>query len=140
MFGEGVRRLDQAIEGPIPAASRAAEFCKGLTLREMGKESEARAIFERIYSEEPGFEANAAALHDPKYRLIVTTRDDIDSRTDKWDPSPPAAPGSQNAESLTERGNEYLRDAQMSWTVRSAWPTSSCRWPSFARPQLGQGA
>lgn len=53
MFGEGLRRLDQAIEGPIPAASRAAEFCKGLTLREMGKEPEARAIFERIYSENP---------------------------------------------------------------------------------------
>ena len=68
LFGEGIRRLDQAIDGPIPAARRAAEFCKGLTLREMGNEQEARVIFERIYSEEPGFEANAAALRDPKYR------------------------------------------------------------------------
>lgn len=113
LFGEAVRRLDQAIEGPIPAASRAAEFCKGLTLREMGKESEARTIFERIYSEEPGFEANAAALHDPKYRLIVSTRDDIDSRTDKWDPSTARSARDVSAESLTERGNEYLRAAQI---------------------------
>lgn len=112
LFGEAIRRLDQAIEGPIPAASRAAEFCKGLTLREMGKESEARTIFERIYSEEPGFEANAAALHDPKYRLIVSTRDDIDSRTDKWDPSTARSARDVSAESLTERGNEYLRTAQ----------------------------
>ncbi|MFV8320478.1 type VII secretion AAA-ATPase EccA [Mycobacterium sp. 23] len=113
LFGEAIRRLDQAVEGPIPAASRAAEFCKGLTLREMGKESEARTIFERIYSEEPGFEANAAALHDPKYRLIVSTRDDIDSRTDKWDPSTARSARDVSAESLTERGNEYLRAAQI---------------------------
>lgn len=113
LFGEGIRRLDQAIEGPIPAASRAAEFCKGLTLREMGKESEARVIFERIYSEEPGFEANAAALHDPKFRLIVSTREDIDSRTDKWDPSTARSAQETSAETMTERGNEYLRAAQL---------------------------
>lgn len=113
LFGEGIRRLDQAAEGPIPAASRAAEFCKGLTLREMGKEPEARVIFERIYSEEPGFEANAAALHDPKYRLIVSTKDDIDSRTNKWDPSTARSAKEVSAESATERGNEYLRAAQI---------------------------
>lgn len=112
MFGEGLRRLDQAIEGPIPAASRAAEFCKGLTLREMGKEPEARAIFERIYSEEPGFEANYAALNDPKYRLIVTSKELIDSRSDKWDPASARSAADFDAESLTERGNEYLRAAQ----------------------------
>lgn len=113
LFGEAIRRLDQAIKGPIPAASRAAEFCKGLTLREMGKEAEARIVFERIYSEEPGFEANASALHDPKYRLIVSTRDDIDSRTDKWDPSTARSAREVSAESLSERGNEYLRAAQL---------------------------
>ena len=78
LFGEGLRRLDQAIEGPIPAARRAAEFCKGLTLREMGNEDDARKIFERIYSEDPDFEANYAALRDPKFRLVVTTKEAID--------------------------------------------------------------
>lgn len=112
LFGEGLRRLDQAIEGPIPAARRAAEFCKGLTLREMGNEPEARMIFERIYSEEPGFEANYAALNDPKYRLIVTTKETIDSRTDKWDPTTARTAADVDAESLTERGNQYLRAAQ----------------------------
>src|SRR5262249_50030301 len=112
LFTEGIRRLDQAIEGPIPAARRAAEFCKGLTLREMGDETEARAIFERIYSEEPGFEANAAALHDPKYRLIITTKEMIDSRTDKWDPSTARSAEEFGGETLVDRGNEYLRKAQ----------------------------
>ena len=112
LFGEGIRRLDQAIEGPIPAARRAAEFCKGLSLREMGSEQEARVIFERIYSEEPGFEANAAALNDPKYRLIITSKEIIDSRTDRWDPT--SAPSAEDllGDDLTERGNEYLRAAQ----------------------------
>jgi type VII secretion ATPase EccA len=112
LFTEGVRRLDQAIAGPIPAARRAAEFCKGLTLREMGDETEARAIFERIYSEEPGFEANAAALRDPKYRLIITTKEMIDSRTDKWDPSTAHGAEESDGETLADRGNEYLRKAQ----------------------------
>ncbi|HJT90521.1 MAG TPA: type VII secretion AAA-ATPase EccA, partial [Mycobacterium sp.] len=112
LFGEGIRRLEQAIEGPIPLASRAAEFCKGLTLREMGEELQARVVFERIYSEEPGFEANAAALADPKYRLVITSKEMIDSRTDRWDPA--SAPTAEDllGDDLTERGNEYLRAAQ----------------------------
>jgi type VII secretion ATPase EccA len=112
LFSEGIRRLEQASEGPVPAARRAAEFCKGLTLREMGNETEARAIFERIYSEEPGFEANAAALHDPKYRLIITTNEMIESRSDRWDPSTAHGAEELLGDTLADRGNEYLRKAQ----------------------------
>jgi type VII secretion ATPase EccA len=112
LFAEGIRRLDQAIEGPIPAGHRAAEFCKGLTLREMGNETEARGIFERIYSEEPGFEANAAALHDLKYRLIITTKEMIDSRTDKWDPATAQRVGESDGQTVSDRDNEYLLAAQ----------------------------
>jgi type VII secretion ATPase EccA len=112
LFGEGIRRLDQAIEGPIPGARKAAEFCKGLTLREMGNEAEARVIFERIYSEDPGFEANAAALADPKYRLVITTKEMIDSRTNRWDPNSAPSAADLIGDDLTERGNEYLRAAQ----------------------------
>jgi type VII secretion ATPase EccA len=112
LFGEGLRRLDKAIDGAVPAARRAAEFCKGLALRETGDEAAARGIFERIYSEEPGFEANASALNDPKYRLIVTTKDVIDSRTDKWDPSTARSAADADADDLSERGNQYLRAAQ----------------------------
>ncbi|MCT7659713.1 type VII secretion AAA-ATPase EccA [Mycobacterium deserti] len=112
LFGEGIRRLDRAIGGPIPGARRAAEFCKGLTLREMGNEQEARVIFERIYSEEPGFEANATALSDPKYRLVLTSKEIIDSRTDRWDPASAPSAGDLIGDDLSERGNEYLRAAQ----------------------------
>ena len=112
LFGEGLRRLDQALVGPIPAARRAAEFCKGLTLREMGNEADARKIFERIYSEEPGFEANYAAMTDPKYRLVITSKEVIESRTDKWDPASAPTKADREADSLSERGNEHLLAAQ----------------------------
>lgn len=112
LFGEGIRRLDRAIEGPVPGARRAAEFCKGLTLREMGEEQDARVIFERIYSEDPGFEANAAALADPKYRLVITSKEIVDSRSDRWDPASVPSAEDLMADDLSERGNEYLRAAQ----------------------------
>ncbi len=113
LFGEGLRRLDAAIGGPVPAAGQAAEFCKGLTLREMGNEAEARGIFERIYSQEPGFEANAAALADPKYRLVITSKEVIDSRTDRWDPASVPSAEDLVGDALSEQGNEYLRAAQL---------------------------
>lgn len=112
LFGEGIRRLDRAIDGPVPGARRAAEFCKGLTLREMGEEQDARVIFERIYSEDPGFEANAAALADPKYRLVITSKEIVDSRSDRWDPASVPSAEDLMADDLSERGNEYLRAAQ----------------------------
>jgi type VII secretion ATPase EccA len=112
LFGEGINRLDQAMQGPIPAARRAAEFCKGLTLREMGNEPEARKIFERLYSEEPGFEANYSALQDPKFRLVISTKESIESRADKWDPASSQSTADLAAEDMTERVNEHLRGAQ----------------------------
>lgn len=112
LFGEGIRRLDRAIDGPVPGARRAAEFCKALTLREMGEEQDARVIFERIYSEDPGFEANAAALADPKYRLVITSKEIVDSRTDRWDPASVPSAEDLLADDMSERGNEYLQAAQ----------------------------
>jgi type VII secretion ATPase EccA len=78
----------------------------------MGNEEQARGIFERIYSEEPDFGANAAALHDPNYRLVITSKEEIDSRLDKWDPL--SAPRNEDEVPVTpaDRGNLYLAEAQ----------------------------
>lgn len=112
LFGEGLRRLDLAVKGVVPAARRPAEFCMGMTLREMGNEPEARAIFERIYSQAPDFAANAAALKDPKYRLVITSPDTIESRTNRWDPSSARGADELLADELSERSNSYLQAAQ----------------------------
>ncbi|NUS45410.1 MAG: type VII secretion AAA-ATPase EccA [Mycobacteriaceae bacterium] len=87
LFGEAVRRLELAEAGPIPSARTAAMYCRGLCLREQGSENEARALFEQVYSEAPDFEANTAAMRDPKFRLTLTTREQIEKRTDPWDPA-----------------------------------------------------
>ncbi|AKS31650.1 type VII secretion AAA-ATPase EccA [Mycolicibacterium goodii] len=112
LFGEAIRRLEQAGAGPIPAARQAADFCRGLTLREMGREDEARAVFERLYSEDPAFTANAAALRDPKYRLVITDQETIDSRIDKWDPKSARSHSERHDEQQADRNNGYLREAQ----------------------------
>ena len=77
----------QAEQGPIPAAAVSARFCRGLCLRETGHETEAQALFEKVFSEAPDFEANAQAMRDRRYRLTTTNQDRIDARTDRWDPS-----------------------------------------------------
>ncbi|MDL9937763.1 type VII secretion AAA-ATPase EccA [Gordonia sp. ABSL1-1] len=112
LFGEGIRRLEAAAEGPIPAAKTDADFCRGLTLREMGREEDARAIFERLYSEQPGFEANAMALNDPKYRLVITDKETIESRTDKWDPESIPDPKLAQSADEEERNAKLLEHAQ----------------------------
>ncbi len=111
LFGEGIRRLEAAAEGPIPAAKVDADFCRGLALREMGREEDARSIFERLYSEKPGFEANAMALADPKYRLVVTDKETIDARTDKWDPDSAPDPAARVTADQEERNAKLLEEA-----------------------------
>lgn len=96
LFGEAIRRMEQAEAGPIPAAATTARFCRGLCLRETGHEEEAQALFEKVFSEAPDFEANSAAMRDRKYRLTVTTKENIAARTNKWDPA--SAPSLEQAE------------------------------------------
>lgn len=110
LFGEGIRRLEAAESGPIPAAATAAMFTHGLALREQGSEEAARERFEAVYSRDPLFQANAQALADQRFRLVVTTADTVASRTDKWDPDTAATPATSSAD---EHGDgELLRTAQ----------------------------
>jgi type VII secretion ATPase EccA len=107
LFAEGIRRLEAAQEGPIPAAATAAKFTHGLALREQGAEAAARERFEAVYSRDPGFAANAKALADPRFRLVITSAEEIDARSNKWDPtsapetSGPGADGAGDADLLT---------------------------------------
>lgn len=99
LFGEAIKRLEAAEAGPITRLHPSATFTRGLCLREMGKEDQARALFEMVYSRQPDFVDNAKALSDPKYRLVVVTKDIIDARTDRWDPdsAPSTTPDDEQA-------------------------------------------
>lgn len=112
LFGEAVQRLTEADDGPIPAARITARFTRGLTLREMGREDEAVELFETVYSEQPGFEGNARALRDPRFRLVVTSREEIDARTDRWDPASAPDPEERDREETRARGAAVLEEAR----------------------------
>ncbi|MGF6882708.1 type VII secretion ATPase EccA [Nocardia sp. GAS34] len=101
LFGEATRRLELAEAGPIPSARTTAMYCRGLCLREQGHEEQARQLFEQVYSEAPDFEANAAAMRDPKFRITIVSREQIDRRIDRWDPS--SAPDLAMAEAETRQ-------------------------------------
>lgn len=112
LFGEAIRRMEQAEAGPIPAARTTAMFCRGLCLRETGNETEAQALFEQVYTQSPDFEANTAAMRDRTYRITVTSKEQIEARTDRWDPaSAPSMEARQQAEA-EDRAKRILTEAR----------------------------
>ncbi|QIS01717.1 type VII secretion AAA-ATPase EccA [Nocardia brasiliensis] len=112
LFGEAIRRMEQAEAGPIPAARSTAMFCRGLCLRESGNEEVAQGLFEKVYSQAPDFEANTAAMRDRTYRISITSRETIDARTDKWDPdSAPSMKQIEQAET-EDRAKKILAEAR----------------------------
>ncbi|WP_433661730.1 type VII secretion AAA-ATPase EccA [Nocardia sp. CA-128927] len=112
LFGEAIRRMEQAEAGPIPAARSTAMFCRGLCLRESGNEEVAQGLFEKVYSQAPDFEANTAAMRDRTYRISITSRETIDARTNKWDPaSAPSMKAIEQAET-EDRAKKILADAR----------------------------
>src|SRR5690606_17255996 len=112
LFGEAIRRMEQAEAGPIPAAATTARFCRGLCLRETGHEDQAQALFEKVFSEAPDFEANTKAMRDPKYRLTVTTREQIEARTDRWDPASAPSPEELGQQERDDRAKQILQAAR----------------------------
>ncbi|MBD0861800.1 type VII secretion AAA-ATPase EccA [Gordonia sp. zg691] len=86
MLGEGMRRLQNAIDGPIAACATQAMFAYGLALRAQGHEEKAKSMFEQAYARDPSLSAAAEALRSPSMRLTPTTPEEIAERTDRWDP------------------------------------------------------
>lgn len=112
LFTEGVRRLEAAAKGPIPAAATAAMFTHGLALREQGMEAPAREQFEAVYSRDPSFAANTKALSDQRFRLVITTAETIGSRSDRWDPSTAAETVAASASAPDNSEGSLLAAAQ----------------------------
>ncbi|MFT4394436.1 type VII secretion AAA-ATPase EccA [Gordonia lacunae] len=86
MLGEGMRRLQNAVDGPIAACSTQAMFVYGLALREQGHEEKAKSMFEQAYARDPSLAAAAEAIRSPSLRVTATTPEQIAERGDRWDP------------------------------------------------------
>ncbi|MEC3919269.1 type VII secretion AAA-ATPase EccA [Nocardia sp. CDC160] len=113
LFGEAIRRMEAAATGPIPAAATTAHFCRGLCLREMGREDEAQALFEKVFSEAPDFEANTRAMRDRSFRITVTTKELIDVRTDRWDPASAPTAEQFQGKDLDDKAERVLESARL---------------------------
>ncbi|MGS2808690.1 type VII secretion AAA-ATPase EccA [Nocardia sp. MW-W600-9] len=112
LFGEAVRRMEQAEAGPIPLARAHAMHSRGLCLREMGSDGEAQALFEQVYSQSPDFAANTAAMRDRTFRITVTSRESIDARTDKWDPASAPTMAQMHEAEAEDRAKNVLAQAR----------------------------
>ncbi|GAA5067239.1 type VII secretion AAA-ATPase EccA [Nocardia callitridis] len=112
LFGEAIRRMEQAESGPIPAARTTAMFCRGLCLRENGAEDEAQQLFEKVYSQAPDFAANTSAMRDRTYRITVTSKESIDARTDRWDPASAPSVGEMQQADAEDRAKRILAEAR----------------------------
>lgn len=86
MPAEAIRRLQGAIDGPIPACATRALYVHGLALREQGHAERAAAYLEQAVARDPSLTAAATALRDPAIRLTVSSAEDIARRSDPWDP------------------------------------------------------
>ncbi|MCZ4580052.1 type VII secretion AAA-ATPase EccA [Gordonia amicalis] len=114
MLGEGMRRLQNAIDGPVAGCSVSAMYAYGLALREQGHEEKARAVLEQVYARNPAHTAAAQAMRSPTIRVLRTTPEEIAARTDRWDPA--SAPD-RNQTTVSPGGadgveNELVTDAQ----------------------------
>ncbi|MFC3964572.1 type VII secretion AAA-ATPase EccA [Nocardia jiangsuensis] len=112
LFGEAIRRMEQAESGPIPAARTTAMFCRGLCLRETGQEEQAQALFEKVYSQAPDFAPNTAAMRDRTYRITVTTRESIEARTDRWDAASAPSMEEMRDADAEDRAKKILAEAR----------------------------
>ncbi|MGC4935388.1 type VII secretion AAA-ATPase EccA [Gordonia sp. DT30] len=117
MFGEGSRRLQRAVDGPIAACATRALFALGLALREEGQEDKARNAFEQAFARDPAFGAAGEAMRSPTIRLSVTSAEQIEARSDRWDPASVPAPDTSSgsapgSEDLVTQAQQEL-DAQI---------------------------
>ena len=87
-------------------------FTHGLALREQGMEALARERFEAVYSRDPSFAANSKALSDQRFRLVITTAEMIDSRSDRWDPATAAETVAASASAPDDSEGSLLAAAQ----------------------------
>ncbi|MFC4124743.1 type VII secretion AAA-ATPase EccA [Nocardia rhizosphaerae] len=112
LFGEAIRRMEAAEAGPIPSARFTAMYNRGLCLREAGNETEAQALFEQVYSQLPDFAANTTAMRDRTFRIVVTSREAIDARTDRWDPASAPTLAQLDQADAEDRAKTVLAEAR----------------------------
>jgi type VII secretion ATPase EccA len=113
VFEDAFRRARLAIDGGLcPQAATIALYTQAMCLRHLGKEEEATQLLRRVYARDAKFVPARQALDDASRRLVLTTPEAIEARTDRWDPaSAPSAPQAEVAKHAEEAAR-YLAEGE----------------------------
>ncbi len=97
VFEDGYRRAQKAVESDLlPAAAVIGLYTQAMCLRHLDKADDANQLLRRAYSRDSQFTPAREALDDQTIRLVLTSPEAIESRTNPWDPD--SAPTKEAAE------------------------------------------
>lgn len=97
VFEDAFRRAQKAVDSDmLPAASTIALYTQAMCLRHLDKADDANQLLRRAYSRDAQFAPAREALDDQTIRLVLTSPEAIESRTNPWDPD--SAPSKEAAE------------------------------------------
>jgi type VII secretion ATPase EccA len=97
VFEDAYRRAQEAVNSDLaPGAATVALYTQAMCFRHLDKAEDANQLLRRAYSRDPQFALARQALDDPTMRLVLTSPEAIESRTNPWDPD--SAPSPEAAE------------------------------------------
>jgi|JI10StandDraft_1071094.scaffolds.fasta_scaffold06692_8 type VII secretion ATPase EccA len=97
VFEDAYRRAQEAVNSDLaPGAATVALYTQAMCLRHLDKADDANQLLRRVYSRDSQFALARQALDDPTMRLVLTSPEAIESRTNPWDPD--SAPSPEAAE------------------------------------------
>jgi type VII secretion ATPase EccA len=117
VFEDAFRRAAPAVDSDlVPAATTIALYTQAMCLRHLDKAEDANQLLRRVYSRDPQFTPARQALNDPLVRLVLTSPEAIETRTDPWDPDSAPDAGDVQAAAHAEQANRLLAegDAELS--------------------------
>lgn len=113
VFEEAFRRANAAIEVElVPAAATIALYTQAMCLRHLGKEADAAQLLRRVYSRDAKFVPARQALDDKDVKLVLTSPEAIEARTDPWNPD--SAPSAKETEAAkhADQAAKYLAEGE----------------------------
>ena len=117
VFEDAYRRAQEAVSSDLaPAATTVALYTQAMCLRHLDKADDANQLLRRAYSRDPQFGPAREALDDQTVRLVLTSHEAIETRTDPWDPdSAPSKEAAEAAKHSAEAGKLLAEgDAELS--------------------------
>jgi type VII secretion ATPase EccA len=111
VFEDAFRRARDAVDSDlVPAAATIAFYTQAMCLRHLDKPEDANQLLRRAYSRDPQFAPARQALDDPSIRLVLTSPETIESRSDPWDPDSAISPQQADAAKHSEEAARLLAE------------------------------